>query len=209
MRTLLSLLTVSLLALSLPTMTPSSCDAASGSSTVSESSSAFESSSASVNATTDLDSLGATWTPVSGTGVHYFTTALIHSQEPTATGMIQRSTDTISLDGDLAGRVLYHPVSVFDFAQGTLTNSGNQVFSGTVLGSEPVMLHDHRFQFLVDLNSGETVGQVFLESRLDGPNSIACRLEVLGTGLTPEGDATVAYTGKCRMASAGSADGQR
>jgi hypothetical protein len=41
--------------------------------------------------------------------VHYFTTAMIHSQTPTATGMIQRSTDIIELSGDLKGRVLYHP----------------------------------------------------------------------------------------------------
>ena len=48
---------------------------------------------------------------VSGRAVHYFTTAIIHSQTPTATGMIQRSTDIIELTGDLRGRVLYHPTS--------------------------------------------------------------------------------------------------
>ena len=58
----------------------------------------------------------ARWVPVSGTGVHLFSTAIIHSQTPTETGLIQRSTDIVELDGDLRGRVLYHPVSVFDFA---------------------------------------------------------------------------------------------
>ena len=47
--------------------------------------------------------------PVSGTAVHFFTTALIHSQKSTAAGMIQRSTDIIELSGDLKGRVCTTP----------------------------------------------------------------------------------------------------
>src|SRR5687767_8430946 len=44
---------------------------------------------------------------VAGSGVDFLTTALVHSKEPTATGMIQKSTETVELTGDLTGRVLY------------------------------------------------------------------------------------------------------
>jgi hypothetical protein len=136
--------------------------------------------------------------PVSGTAVHFFTTALIHSQKSTAVGMIQRSTDIIELSGDLQGRVLYHPTSVFDFVQGTLVNTGNQVFSGTVLGSAPVMLHDDEFRFVVDLKTGNTEsGEVHLSDRIAGPK-IRCDLFVVGSGTkTPEGNAIVDYSGTC------------
>src|SRR5512145_3115834 len=113
---------------------------------------------------------------VSGRAVHYFITAMIHSQTPTATGMIQRSTDIIELSGDLKGRVLYHPTSVFDFVKGTLVNTGNQVFSGTVLGSSPVLLHDDEFRFEVNLKSGGLEsGEVHLSDGLAGPK-IRCDL---------------------------------
>lgn len=135
---------------------------------------------------------------VSGTGIHYFTTSIVHSSEPTATGMIQRSTDTVELDGDLVGRVLYHPVSVFDFVAGTLVNTGDQVFSGTVLGYGPVLLHDDQFRFDIDLATGATLGKAHFNNRLAGPN-IRCDLEIVGTGLTAEGNATVDYTGTCRV----------
>ena len=135
---------------------------------------------------------------VSGRAVHYFTTAMIHSQTPTATGMIQRSTDIIELSGDLKGRVLYHPTSVFDFVKGTLVNTGNQVFSGTVLGSAPVLLHDDEFRFEVDLNTGGLEsGEVHLTDRIAGPK-IRCDLVAVGVGeKTPEGDAIVDYSGTC------------
>jgi hypothetical protein len=139
------------------------------------------------------------WEPVSGTGVHYFATAVVHSSEPTPTGMIQRSTETVELTGDLVGRVLYHPVSVFDFVEQTLVNTGHQVFSGTVLGSEPVMIHDDEFRFEVDLITGETIGEAHLVSRIAGPRT-RCHLEMIGSGeVTPEGDAIVDYTGFCRV----------
>ena len=113
---------------------------------------------------------------VSGKAVHYFTTAIIHSETPTATGKIQRSTDLIELTGDLKGRVLYHPTSVFDFVKGTLVNTGNQVFSGTVLGSAPVLLHDDEFRFEVDLKTGGLEsGEVHLTDRIAGPK-IRCDL---------------------------------
>ena len=135
---------------------------------------------------------------VSWRAVHYFTTAIIHSQTPTATGMIQRSTDIIELSGDLKGRVLYHPISVFDFVKGTLVNTGNQVFSGTVLGSSPVLLHDDEFRFEVDLNTGGLEsGEVHLTDRIAGPK-IRCDLVAVGAGeTTPEGDSIVDYSGTC------------
>jgi hypothetical protein len=135
---------------------------------------------------------------VSGSAVHFFTTAIIHSQTPTATGMVQRSTDIIELSGDLKGRVLYHPTSVFDFAKGTLVNTGNQVFSGTVLGSAPVLLHDDEFRFEVDLNTGGMEsGEVHLSDRIAGPK-IRCDLVAVGAGAkTPEGNSIVDYSGTC------------
>jgi hypothetical protein len=136
--------------------------------------------------------------PVSGKAVHYFSTAIIHSQTPTATGMIQRSTDIIELSGDLKGRVLYHPTSVFDFVNGTLVNTGNQVFSGTVLGSAPVLLHDDEFRFEVSLNSGGLEsGEVHLTDWIAGPK-IRCDLVAVGPGATtPEGNSVVDYSGTC------------
>ena len=139
------------------------------------------------------------WVDVAGTGVHYFTTARIYSQQPTDTGFVQRSTDIVELEGDLNGRILYHPVSEFDFAAGTLVNTGNQVFSGTVLGSEPVMIHDEWFRFEVNLATGETLGEVYLLEHIAGPR-VRCELTVTGNGtLTAAGDAVVDYTGRCRF----------
>ena len=137
---------------------------------------------------------------VSGTGVHYFTTSIVHSTTPTATGMIQRSTDIVELTGDLTGRILYHPVSVFDFVKQTLVNTGHQVFSGTILGSEPVLLFDDRFRFDVDLATGATTGRVYLLDRLAGP-WIRCVLVVVGAVLTAEGNAAIHYTGNCTSSS--------
>ncbi len=141
---------------------------------------------------------GYRWLPVSGTGIHYFTTAMIHSQEATTTGFIQRSTDIVELDGDIKGRVLYHPMSVFDFVAGTLVNTGHQVFSGTVLGSAPAMIYDDEFRFDVNLATGDTIGKIYLMDPVAGPK-VQCELDVVGTGYTPEGDATVAYTGRCKL----------
>ena len=135
---------------------------------------------------------------VSGTGTHFFSTAIVHSQRPTETGFIQRSTDTVELEGDLKGRVLYHPVSTFDTQAQTLENRGHQVFSGTVLGSNPVLLYDNRFRFEVNLATGETVGKVYLADQLAGP-SVRCWLEIVGTGQDAQGDSTLAYTGYCRL----------
>lgn len=137
---------------------------------------------------------------VSGSGVHYFSEAIVHSQEPTDDGMIQQSTDVIELSGDLEGYVLYHPTSVFDYASGTLVNTGTQIFSGTIAGSAPVVLHDDAFHFEVDLNTGATTGEVHLGRSNDAPHRGAwyeCDLVVVGTGVTPEGDNLSDYSGEC------------
>lgn len=143
-------------------------------------------------------SRGYEWVSVAGTGVHYFSSAIVHSAELTDTGVVQRSTETVELSGDLEGRVLYQPVSVFDFAAGTLVNTGHQVFSGTVLGSAPVLLYDDEFRFDVDLNTGATTGKVFLSDRIAGPR-VRCNLDIFGTGLSSGGDSTLAYSGRCKM----------
>jgi predicted small secreted protein len=138
--------------------------------------------------------------PVSGSAVHYFTTAIVHSQEQNETGTIQKSTEIIQLTGDLSGYILYHPVSTIDLASGTLVNTGTQFYSGTVLGSDPVILHDDTFRFTVDLATGETIGEVRLSRSNDAPHRGAwfeCHLVVTGTGMTPAGDGMADYTGEC------------
>jgi hypothetical protein len=138
----------------------------------------------------------ATVQPVAGSGVHFVTTVIVHSTEPTATGMIQQSTETIDLTGDLTGRILYQPTSVFNFSTSTLVNTGHQVFSGTVLGSAPVMLYDDEFRFDVNLNTGTATGKVYLTDNLAGPK-IRCELDIMASGKTAEGNITASYTGSC------------
>jgi hypothetical protein len=133
---------------------------------------------------------------VAGTGVDGLNNAIIYSQEPTATGMIQRSTEIVDLNGDLKGRVLYHVTSVFDFVHGTLVNTGDQVYSGTVAGSAPVMIHDDEFRFDVNLITGQESGRVNLLDHIAGPK-VKCTLVVVGTGMNAEGNPTFSYTGVC------------
>lgn len=133
---------------------------------------------------------------VAGSGVDHLNTAIVHSKELTPTGMIQKSTEIIDLTGDLKGRVLYHVTSVFDFVHNTLVNTGDQVYSGTIAGSAPVMIHDDDFRFEIDLVTGQEVGQVYLFDHIAGPK-VRCALNVVGTGVTPEGNPTFNYTGKC------------
>jgi hypothetical protein len=133
---------------------------------------------------------------VTGSGVDLLDGAIVHSKEPTSAGMIQQSTETVELTGDLQGRVLYHVTSVFDFTQGTLTNTGHQVFSGTIVNSEPVMIHDDRFRFDVNLATGTESGVVYLSDRIAGPK-VRCTLQVLGTGRNSAGNPTFDYAGEC------------
>jgi hypothetical protein len=138
---------------------------------------------------------------VTGSGTDELKGAIVHSKQPTSTGVIQRSTETVELTGDLRGRVLYHVTSVFDLKAGTLVNTGDQVFSGTVAGSEPVLLHDSKFRFDGDLNSGEDTGSVYLLDHIAGPR-VECILKVIGTGKNQDGNPTFTYNGQCRFLAA-------
>jgi hypothetical protein len=133
---------------------------------------------------------------VAGSGLDFLTTAIVHSKEATPTGMIQMSTEIIELNGDLKGKVLYHVTSVFDFVHGTLVNTGDQVFAGTIAGSAPALIHDDQFRFEVNLVTGEERGQVYLFDHIAGPK-VRCRLDVVGTGVNAEGNPTFDYTGDC------------
>jgi len=135
---------------------------------------------------------------VSGTGTDLLTGEIVHSKEVTATGSVQRSTSDVELNGDLHGRVLYHVTTRIDTAKGILVNTGDQVFSGTVAGSQPVMLHDSKFRFEVNLKTGADRGSVFLSDHIAGPR-VSCELSVIGTGKTAEGNPTFRYTGTCKF----------
>ena len=141
------------------------------------------------------------WQQVSGTAIHYDSQAMVHSDVPTANGRIVTSTDIVELDGDLVGRVLYQVVSVRDEVSNRWVNTGNQVFSGTVLGSKPVMIHDEDFRFDLDLNAFTTTGEIYLVNRIAGQR-IRCLLNMTGTGRTAEGDNLSIYWGRCKIRSA-------
>jgi hypothetical protein len=81
---------------------------------------------------------GSRTVQVSGSGFDDLANAIVHWQRPTPTGTIQQSTEVVELFGDLRGRVLYHVTSVVDLANGTLVNTGHQVFSGSIAGSPPL-----------------------------------------------------------------------
>ena len=145
--------------------------------------------------------------PVSGEAIHYFTTSVTHSESQVDGGIIARTTDIIRLSGGLNGYVLYHPTTEIDLSTETLVNTGVQFFSGTIDGSEPVVLYDDTFRFQVDLATGETIGQVHLGRSQSSPHPGSwweCQLEVVGTGMTPEGDGLAAYTGTCTRFGGGS-----
>lgn len=139
---------------------------------------------------------GTTTVEVSGSGLDFLNTAMVHSKVFTPTGLIQKSTEVVELHGDLTGRVLYHVTSVFDFVQSTLVNTGDQVYSGTIAGSDPVMIHDDQFRFDVNLVTGEESGQVYLLDHIAGPK-VRCTLDVTGTGLNGDGNPTFVYRGSC------------
>jgi hypothetical protein len=141
---------------------------------------------------------GTTTVNVAGSAVDDLKNAIVHWTKPTATGMVQQSTETVELTGDLKGRVLYHVTSTFDFVNGTLVNTGDQVFSGTIAGSAPVLIHDDQFRFQVNLITGNESGQVYLFNHLAGPK-VRCRLEVVGTGLNADGNPTADYSGECTV----------
>jgi hypothetical protein len=135
---------------------------------------------------------------VSGTGVDLLTTALVHSKDSTASRMVQKSTEIVELTGDLTGRVLYQVTTEIDFVHKMLVNTGNQVYSGTIAGSAPVMLHDDRFRFQVNLATGEEHGRVYLADHIAGPK-VRCTLDAKGTGPNAQGNPTFTYRGECTM----------
>jgi hypothetical protein len=133
---------------------------------------------------------------VAGSGTDLLNGAIIHSKKDTPTGMIQKSTATVELKGDLIGRVLYQVTSTFDTANNALVNTGDQVFSGTIAGSEPVMIHDGRFSFHENLKTGADTGSVYLFDHIAG-SRVQCTLHVVGTGKDAEANPTFDYTGQC------------
>jgi hypothetical protein len=133
---------------------------------------------------------------VAGSGLDHLTTAVVHSMRGKPHGTIQQSTEIVDLAGDLMGRVLYHVTTVVDSLTGTLVNTGDQIYSGTIAGSAPVLIHDNRFRFDVDLKTGRETGRVYLFDHIAGPR-VQCTLDVVGTGLNPEGNPTFTYTGQC------------
>ena len=137
---------------------------------------------------------------VSGTGTDLLNAAIVHSKKPTATGVIQRSTEIVELSGDLTGRILYHVTTEIDNHKNTLVNTGDQVFSGTIAGSEPVMIHDSKFRFVVNLSTGADSGSVYLFDHIAGPH-VKCELKVTGTGKTADGNPMFSYTGTCKFGS--------
>jgi hypothetical protein len=133
---------------------------------------------------------------VAGTGTDLLNGAIVHSKVQTASGMIQQSTETVELKGDLVGRVLYQVTSKFDFTMHTLINTGHQVFSGTIAGSEPVMILDGKFRFEVNLSTGAEIGSVYLVDHIAGPE-VQCTLQVAGSGKDADANPTFTYTGQC------------
>ena len=144
----------------------------------------------------ELRADAVTTVAVAGSGEDHLSTAIVHAQETTPTGKIQKSTEIVVLNGDLKGFVLYHVTSVFDFTAGTLVNTGDQAFSGTVAGSAPVMIHDDQFRFRVNLATGEESGKVYLFDHIAGPK-VRCQLDVVGTGVNGDGNPTFTYSGEC------------
>jgi hypothetical protein len=145
---------------------------------------------------------------VSGTGTDLLNGAIVHSKKPTAKGVIQHGTEIVELTGDLSGKILYHVTTVIDNQKGTLTNTGDQVFSGTIKGSEPVMLHDSRFRFEVNLTTGAEGGSVYLFDHIAGP-PVGCELKVTGTGKAADGNPTFKYAGNCRFGSSKAASNKK
>lgn len=134
---------------------------------------------------------------VSGGGVHDYSTQIVHRSKITGSGKRELTTETIDLWGDLEGRVLYQPYGVTNTNKGTLVNTGNQVFSGTVKGSRPVMLFDDAFRFEVDFFNGTVRGEVYLTQHVSGPK-MSCELTIVDDGVREtDGQPLFRYEGHC------------
>jgi hypothetical protein len=110
---------------------------------------------------------------VAGSGFDDLKNAIVHCEKPTPTGKIQQIVQTVELYGDLRGRVLYHVTSVFDFVNGTLVNTRDQVYSGKVAGSAPGLIHDDQFRFEVNLVRGRRSAMCFSSITSPGRRSDA------------------------------------
>lgn len=135
---------------------------------------------------------------VAGSGTDLLNGAIVHSKKPTPAGEWQRSTEIVELKGDLNGKLLYQVTTVIDTQKNTLVNTGDQVFSGTIAGSDPVMIHDSKFRFGVNLATGAEIGSVYLLDHIAGPR-VQCELKVSGTGKNADGNPTFDYTGTCKF----------
>ena len=137
---------------------------------------------------------------VSGSGVDLASEAIVHSEQTTPTGTIRTVTEIVELTGDLHGKVLYQATQEFDFAANTLVVTGANVFSGTIAGSDPLLLASDQSRFEVNLATGEETGKVHLTRSNDAPDKGSwydCDLVVVGTGQTPDGNGTFDYSGTC------------
>jgi hypothetical protein len=137
---------------------------------------------------------------VSGRGVDLASEAIVHSEESTPNGLIRRLTEIVRLTGDLRGYVLYQPTQQFDYVNNTLIVTGTNFFSGTIAGSDPVVLRSDESRFEVNLATGAETGKVQLTRSNDAPDKgrwFDCELAVVGTGATPEGNPTFDYSGEC------------
>ena len=138
--------------------------------------------------------------PVSGSGMDLASDAIVHSEESTPAGTIKRLTEFVRLTGDLSGYVLYQATQQFDFVNNKLLVTGTNFFSGTIAGSDPVILRSDESRFEVDLATGAETGRVHLTRSNDAPDKgswYECDLAVVGTGLTFEGNPTFDYSGVC------------
>ena len=138
--------------------------------------------------------------PVSGSAVDFTSEAIIHSQESTPTGMIQRATEIVKLSGDLSGYGLYQTTREFNFVNSSLVITGENLFSGTITGSDPVILRSDESRFEVDLATGAELGRVHITRANDAPDKgswYECDLVVVGTGLSPEGNSLSDYSDEC------------
>lgn len=137
---------------------------------------------------------------VSGSGVDLASDAIVHSEQNAPTGLVKRLTEMVRLEGDLNGYVLYQATQQFDDVNKRLIVTGENVFSGTIRGSEPLILRSDESRFEVNLVTGEETGNVHLTRSNDAPDKgswYECALDVVGTGVTPEGNPTFDYSGEC------------
>ncbi len=142
---------------------------------------------------------GAEVIQVKGTGTDFLNGEIVHLKSTTPTGEMRKSTGISELRGDLNGKILYQLTAELDYTRGTLVKTGDQVFSGTVMGSEPLMIHDSKFRYEINLTTGALSGALYLFDRIVGP-TVECELQIIGTGVNADGNRTFSYVGTCTFA---------